>query len=205
MGSVWFLVGMLVRYLYSRTKAEQKHETYSKQRISELQVQGVDLYYERKATLTPENIKKVRSTIGKLPAIFLVIALVGCIIIYLNDMSIIAISIFVIALFFISYGFYLPAKRFINIITNGTKTILRGIIVHRHERYPNDDSDSLKQYFFSIGEREIQVDLSIYQEYKLGDAIELHYVSIGHNASPFILNHWLLQHADAGISVNKIF
>ena len=151
-----------------------------------------DHYYEQKAVLTPENIKQVRGTIGKLPIILLIIVLVGSVIIYLNNAGIIGLSIFAIVLILISYGFYSATKRFRKIITHGTKTILCGIIGDRQERYPNDDSDSLKNYFFKIGTREIQVDFSTYQKYKMGDIIEIHYVSMGHFASPFILNHRVL-------------
>jgi hypothetical protein len=67
-------------------------------------------------------------------------------------------------------------RKFLNLISTGKKTIIRGIVTHK--RIDGDETDT---HFLEIDSLSVFVEKKIYDKYEIGDGIEIHIFKPRHN------------------------
>jgi hypothetical protein len=67
-------------------------------------------------------------------------------------------------------------RKFLNLISTGKKTIIRGIVTHK--RIDGDETDT---HFLEIDSLSVFVEKKIYNKYEIGDGIEIHIFKPRHN------------------------
>jgi len=185
-------------------KDKKKRDFFPKKELQEqldqLQSRGQQLYYEKEIPLTPQDIKSIKLLFGKVAAFFIVLSIPLAIVIYLFQKEVGVIVVcgaillsFVIVI--IRAAIALGAK-----LRIGKKTMARGIITDRYtkEEFGEKDEDGKRQVrvvnYLLVGNLELKIDKLIYKEYKIGEAVELHFI-LNNKNEPYFLSHHKLKTA----------
>lgn len=143
---------------------------------------------------------KKRAILSKIFPIVLA-ELIGIIVFFfLVMMDKLLIGVLVIGLVFvISAVMILSSLQFASFMSQKKKTILKGLITDRYQKLGgpsgmfNAGSNSVRHAtynYFAFGDYHVRVNNAFYRHYKIGDAVELHFIeSQEHSAVPLPLHH----------------
>jgi len=183
---------------------EKKRDFFPKkeiqQQLDQLQSSGQRLHYEKEIPLTPRDISTIKSLFFKVVAVFMVLSIPLVVVIYLFhfDAGVILVCgaiLLSFVLVIIRAAIALGTK-----LRVGKKTLARGIITDRYTKkeYGEKDEDGKRSVrvvnYLVVGDREFRVDNVIYKAYKIGDAVELHFM-VNNKNQPYFLHHQKLKEA----------
>jgi hypothetical protein len=166
--------------------------------LDQLQLSGQRLHYEKEIPLTPQDIQSIKRLFRKVAAFFIVLSIPLVIVIYLfqREVGVIVVCGAILLSFLlviIRAAIVLGTK-----LKVGKKTLARGIVTDRYTRkeYGERDEDGKRSEqvvnYLVVGDHEFRVDNSIYKVYKIGDAIELHFM-VNNKNQPYFLYHQKLK------------
>ncbi len=194
----WTSTLALVYYMYSESKSKNLHNDTVTEKLEQIQKEGKELHYEQEVNLSTDDIKKLHGAIQNTMLFIIGVTAVFVVLIYAffeNGLSsIIPLSVFLIIFFVLTYSSIAGLNE---VISKNKKTIIRGIITNERQQYSGAGKGRRMNYFKTIGNYELQVDVKMNNRYKLGDAVEIHYATNG-SMLPFILEDKLLP--EAGLS-----
>lgn len=172
------------------------------QQLHDLEVAGMELSYAQQVPLSSSNIQLLKSTRTKVFAFLasLVFLLLSITYIFRSEEIVLVVGL-ALSLVFMS----ILLKTFLKIsatLITGKKTMVRGIITDRftrtdysEERDEDGKRSARKNLYLVIGNREFVVNPEIYSVYRIGDALELHFIESTKKSKAYFLEHHLLKGA----------
>ncbi len=170
------------------------------EQLDQIQRSGQRLHYEKEIPLTPQDIQSIKSLFFKLVAVFLTLSIPLVIVIYFFHYEIGVIVVCGAILLSFALVIFRAAIALGTKLRIGKKTLARGIITDRYtkEEYGEKDEDGKRAVrvvnYLIVGDREFRVDNLIYKTYKIGDAVELHFL-VNNKNQPYFLHHQKLKEA----------
>jgi hypothetical protein len=125
---------------------------------SDFPVYRGELFIERDEPLSNDNIKFIQRTMNKIPMIATLVSVIGFTIILFAGAGLVVYVIFAIILIGMFLLFNRAYNKFRHYKAAGRKKVLRGILTEKVEGYRNNDTDSMKEYFFQVDLRKLEVD-----------------------------------------------
>lgn len=171
-----------------------------KQQLEDLQSSGQPLHYEVDVPLTPQDRTLIKGLFFKIALFCIALAIPFAGVLYFFRSEEMVLLICGVAL--LSF-IYIIAKAGYQLGSNlkaGKKTVVRGIITDRFTRkeYGAADEDGKREEkivsYFQVGAREFRVDRGIYGDHKIGEAVELHYIT-STGGKPYFIHHHRLESA----------
>ncbi len=170
------------------------------EQLDQLQSSGQQLHYEKEIPLTPRDVKFIKHLIGKIVGVFTLLSIPVVIVLFLfqEEIGVIVVCgaiLLSFAIVVVRAAVSMGAK-----LRTGKKTLARGIVTDRYtkEEFGEKDEDGKRSVkvinYLVVGDRELRVDKLIYKEYKIGDALELHFMVNSKN-EPYFLQHQKLKAA----------
>ena len=170
------------------------------QQLDDLWNSGQDLFYEKQVPLTPQDIVLIKRLFFKITLFFIVLSIPVVLVIYnFRKEEVVLVVGGAIVLFFI-FAIVKAANQLGSNLRVGTKTMVRGIITDRFtkEEYGAADEDGKRSVmirnYLQVGNREFKVNNLMYRDYKIGEAIEFHFI-ISQQNKPYFLHHVKLKEA----------
>ncbi len=171
-----------------------------KEQLDQLQSSGQRLHYEKEIPLTAQDINFIKQLFGKVAIVFILLSIPVVIVLYFfqKEVGVIVVCgaiLLSFALVIIRAAIALGTK-----LRVGKKTLARGIIIDRYTKkeFGEKDEDGKRAVrvvnYLIVGDREFWVDNLIYKTYKIGDAIELHFM-VNNKNQPYFLHHQKLKEA----------
>lgn len=193
---VLLAIGAIGGYQIFRYLKKEKQEVPVRKKIQAYQQSGQPLMREEEVPLNSEEKTRIRTrqvwlSIGMVLMMEAILIGLACILIFsikLNNYLVLT------GLFMLSVGcIYLIVRsnaRQKRDVENGNKTIIRGIVTKKH-----NDGDENTSYYLIIDKVELLVKKSVYNAYRIGDAVEFHLFKPYYN---MVLHHKKLP--GAGLS-----
>jgi len=180
------------RYFFPKKEVQEQ--------LDQLQSSGQRLHYEKEIPLTPQDIKLIKRLFGKIAIVFILLSIPVVIVLYSfqKEAGVIVVCgaiLLSFALVIIRAAIALGTK-----LRIGNKTLARGIITDRYTKkeFGEKDEDGKRSVrvvnYLKVGDRDFKVDHVIYKTYKVGDAIELHFM-LNNKNQPYFLHHQKLKEA----------
>lgn len=172
------------------------------QQLQALDATGIQLSYEQHIPLSSSNVLFLKSIRLKVVAFLTPLTIVMLLITYSfrsEEFVLIFGLILSMAVLYNLVKAFLKIRRVLNV---GEKTMVRGIITDRFTRKDYSDErdedgkrSSRKNFYLVIGGRDFIVNPEIYTDYRIGEAIELHFIESTKKNKPYILEHHKLEKA----------
>lgn len=170
--------------------------------LQALDATGIQLFYEQHVPLSSSNILFLKSLRLKVVAFLTPLTIVMLLITYSfrsEEFVLIFGLILSMAVLYNLVKAFLKIRQVLNV---GEKTMVRGIITDRFTRKDYSDErdedgkrSSRKNFYLVIGGRDFIVNPEIYAAYRMGEAIELHFIESTKKNKPYLLEHHKLEKA----------
>ena len=176
-----------------------------KKQLDDLQDHGQPLHYEQDTPLTPQDVRLIKRLFLKITLLCLAFSLPFAVAIYFFQDEGTVLVVCGVLLICLGYAVVKAAYQLASNLRAGKKTIVRGIITDRFTKKhfgPMDEDgkrDERTLNYLQIGSREFRVSQDIYANYKIGQAVELHYI-LASQGKPFFIQHRRLKGAGVGDS-----
>ena len=185
-GIFWSVIAVLFGVAFAFRVKPQKRDPAIKQNIVALQEKGVLLHHEREEALDDSDIAALSKTMKQYILVVPICIVIGLIAHFSIEEKSIGYAVLLIFLALIMLSAILSLGSSRRIIKNGNKIVVRGVVTERWKMSSGSGDDEKVSHYLKIGDRQLQVSEGLYNEYLVGDAIELHFtVVIG--KSPHIL------------------
>ncbi|MEK6782896.1 MAG: hypothetical protein AABY93_14450 [Bacteroidota bacterium] len=171
-----------------------------KKQLDDLAEQGLSLHYEKDVPLTPQDISLIKRLFLRVTLFFIILSIPFVVVVYFFPEKEIVLVINCAMLLFFIFAITRAAFQVGSNLRAGNKTLVKGIITDRFTKkeFGIADEDGKRSEtvvnYLQIGTREFKVDRLIYKKYRIGDAIELHFI-VSQRNKPYFLHHCKLKEA----------
>lgn len=187
----WIIASTLILAFHFRNKRRKVKEEPIRQKIAELKSKGVDLHLEAEEALTGHDVNKVKGSIRNTIIFVFLAGGIGTSLVYFLSEGFLPIIVLCVAMLFLIIIAYSSISSMQGILKSNKKIIVRGIITNERQQEVGVGRGRKINYFKTIGNHELQVDVNVNKRYKLGQAVEIHYALNG-KMIPYIFEDKLL-------------
>ncbi|MGC3944693.1 MAG: hypothetical protein QM762_09250 [Chryseolinea sp.] len=178
-GIFWSAVALLFAVSFWFRVKPRKIDPAVKQNIAALQDKGVALHHEHEAVLDERDIAVLSKTMRQTILVIPVCTIIGFIVVYFFiEGGPLAYAVLLIFLLLIAASVLMAIKSYRRIIEKGIKIVVRGVVTERWKMKSGSGEDEQVSHYVKIGDRQLQVIESFYNEYLTGDAVEVHFAEI---------------------------